>query len=163
MNLQSGLAAAPTALALEPGQLPASLSGPETALLAMAEPGLISRIAIIAPGGLELACALLRHGHSDVTLVRLSDWHRADKADIVIMPQVSSAELLERAIPCARRMLAPLGAVVAHLAADLPGPVTQQAERLLMLHGFTTIQARTLFGEVLLRAELPPCGRMTCA
>ena len=151
------------ATSIGPGGRPLSLSQPELAVLSLADPGIDSRVALFVPGALELTCALLRRGTSEVTMVRIEDRIRAAEADVVIIPEVSSAAFLARAIPCARRMLAPLGTVTVRLGADLATDLAVTARHQLRLHGFTALRERVIFGDTLIRAELPLYGRLACA
>lgn len=145
------------------GGRPESLSGPELAVLSVADPGIDSRVVLFVPGALELTCALLRRGTSEVTIVRVGDGLRIVEADIAIIPQVPSPEFLERAIPCARRMLAPLGTVTIRFGQHLAGDLVTSACHQLLLHGFAAVRRRKMFGDTLLRAELPLHGRLACA
>ncbi len=166
MYHQTGLAAAAATLGLGGFGLHGcaeALSGPEAALLAIADPGLDCRVVIVAPGALELACALLRRGHSDVTMVRLCDRPRAGQADVVIIPGIASAEVLGRTVASARRMLAPLGTIVIRLATEMADASAQRAARELLLHGFAAVRTRTVFGDAILRAELPLYGQLKWA
>lgn len=141
---------------------PAAPHDPDmAALITMADPAPDSRIAIVTPGGLDLACELIRRGCSTASIVRLDDRIRAHEADIVIIPQATTADILERAIPFARRMLAPMGVVVLRLAADRTDLLYAWARRQLLLNGFTAIRVATAHGETLLGAELPLHGRIS--
>lgn len=132
-------------------------------LLAYADPGLGSRILVLLPGGLEVACALLRRGHTNVAMARLTDRPRTGQVDIAMMPCIQSAEFLQRAIPYAHRVLAALGTVVIHLDGGLPPGLVQQARRQLAAEGFAALHVRTSFDGVLLRAEMPLFGQLRCA
>lgn len=142
---------------------PEELSGPEMALLAIADPGLDCRVTIIGPGSLELACALLRRGHTDVTMVKLCERPRAGSADVVIMPEVQTVDVIAHVAAYARRTLVALGTVVIRLASDLEGASEQLARRELLRHGFALIRTRNAYGCAILRAELPLYGQVKCA
>lgn len=142
---------------------PTRLSEPEEALLVMADPGLDGRVVIIVPGALELSCALLERGHREVTMVRVCDRPLVGQADVVIIPRVTSAEGMQAAVACARRMLAPLGTIVIRLAADLANITVQSTMRQLLLHGCAVVRTRFVFGDAMLRAELPLYGQLKCA
>ncbi len=133
------------------------------ALLSIADAGRESRCVVFVPGALDLACALIRHGVSEVTIARLGDRHPAAKADLVIVPDAGSRDYLERVIPCARRMLMPLSTLVIRIGQDGVNELSLGARRLLVLHGFSAIRTRAVNGDVVLRAEMPLCGRATCA
>ena len=135
-------------------------SDPEDPLVAMADPALDSRIVVISPGALDLTCNLLRHGYQTASVVRLDDRIPAHQADVVIIPQPATAAFLERAIPFARRMLAPMGAVALRLATDRPDSLYAWARQQLLLNGFTAVRVATARGETLIGAELPLHGRL---
>ena len=140
----------------------ADLADPSSSpILDMADPAHDSRIAIVGPGGLDLACELIRLGYSTASVVRLDDRIRAHEFDVVIIPQPVAADVLERAIPLARRMLAPLGVVVLRLAADRSDALYAWARRQLVANGFTAVRVDTAHGETLLGAELPLHGRLS--
>lgn len=138
-------------------------SAAEAALLALADPSLDSRISLIGPNTLELLCALLRRGNADVTATRVSDWPQAGTADVAVIPSADAAGCLERAIAHARRVLAPLGTIAIHLAADPADALTRRTRHLLLLHGFIAVRVMDFAGETLIRAELPLHGRLACA
>ena len=135
----------------------------EAALLTLADPSLDSRISLIGPHTLELLCALLRRGTADVSATRLNDRPQAGTADIAIIPHVASPECLEQAVAHARRALTPLGTIAIHLDAHPGDALSQQARRLLLLHGFTAMRVVEFAGDTLIRAELPLHGRLACA
>ena len=159
MEHQPGLAA--TAVATSGGFADglSCLDGGGSGLLALADPGLGSRILVLLPGGLELACALLRRGHTNVAMARLTDRPRIGQADMVMMPHIPSAGFLHRAIPDAHRVMAALGTVVIHL----DGGLVKEARRLLAAEGFAAVQACSSFNGMLLRAEMPLFGQLRCA
>ncbi len=129
----------------------------------IADPSLECRISLIGPNTLELLCVLLRRGSADVSAMRVCDRPPAGTADIAIIPHVASPDCIKRAIAHARRVLAPLGTIAIHLAADPAGELSQQAGQLLLLHGFNPIRIYDYSGETLIRAELPLHGRLACA
>lgn len=133
------------------------------ALLTLADPSLDSRVSLIGPNTLELLCALVRRGSADVSATRVSDWPHPATADVAIIPDPASPDCLMRAVAHARRILAPLGTIALHVAADPADALPQQVGRLLLLHGFTRIRVVRFAGETLIRAELPLFGRLACA
>ena len=151
--------------ALMPGHdgHPHQLSAVEAALLMIAAPSPESRVGLIGPNTLELLCALLRHGSIDVAATRVCDRPHAGTADMAIIAHVLSPDCLERAIAHARRILAPLGTVAIHLAADPADALSQQAGHLPLLHGFDPIRVFDHGGETLIRGELPLHGCLACA
>lgn len=142
---------------------PRRLSAAEAALLTVADPSPESRVSLIGPNTLELLCALLRRGSIDVSATRVCDRPQAGTADVAIIAHVLPPDCLERAIAHARRVLAPLGTVAIHLAADPADALSQQAGRLLLLHGFNLIRVFDHDGKTLIRGELPLHGRLACA
>jgi hypothetical protein len=136
---------------------------PEDPLIAMADPAIDSRIAVISPGALDIACQLIRHGYQTASVMRLDDRVRAHQADVVIIPQVADSTFIERAIPFAHRLLAPMGVVVLRLPSDRTGRTAAFARRQMTLNGFTAVRVTTARGETLLGAELPLHGRLACA
>lgn len=142
---------------------PHHISAAEAALLTMADPSLDSRISLIGPHTLELLCALLHRGSTNVLATRVSDHPQPGTADVAIIPDIVSPDCLGRAIAHARRVLAPLGTVAIHLLADPADALSQQAGHLLLLHGFSAIRIVDFSGETLIRGELPLYGRLGCA
>ena len=142
---------------------PHQISAAEAALLTIADPSLDSQIILIGPHALELLCALLHRGSTNVFATRVSDHPQAGTADVAIIPDIMSSDCLERAVAHARRVLAPLGTVAIHLLADSADALSQQAGQLLLLHGFSAIRVVDFCGETLIRGELPLYGRLGCA
>jgi hypothetical protein len=138
-------------------------SSSDEALLALACPGPECRVVVMAPGALELTCSLLHRGYRAVTMVRPCERVLNHEADLVIVPQVTSTEMVAQSVACARRILRPRGTIVLRLAAAGAGPSPREAMPHLTRHGFMAIQTRVVFGAVLMRGELPAYGRLTCA
>jgi hypothetical protein len=95
--------------------------------------------------------------------MRLSDRPPSNAADVVLVPHVGSPDYLSRAIVQSRRQLVPFGTLVLHLSAGPEAGLLRQASHLLTLHGFGLVRKRVVSDEVLVRAELPLHGRLTCA
>lgn len=142
--------------------VPSQPSAIEAALLRLADPSLDSRVSLVGPNTLELLCALVRRGSADVSATRVSDRPHSATADVAIIAGAASPDCLMRAIAHARRILAPLGTIVLHVAADPADALPQQVGRVLLLHGFTGIHVVRCSGETLIRAELPLFGRLAC-
>ncbi len=151
----------PAPMGMEDGP-PPRLSPAEAALLAMADPSPDSRVSLIGPNTLELLCALLRRGSTDVCATRICDWPKAGTADVAIIPGICSPDHLTRAVAHARRVLAPLGTVALHLDAPADA-LAWQASQLLLLHGFTGLRNTVCAEGSLIRAELPLFGSLACA
>lgn len=135
----------------------------EAALLALADPGLDSRITLIGPDTLELLCVLLRRGCTSVSAMRLNDRPLAGTADVAVIPHMAAPEHLCRAVAHARRVLTPLGTIAVHVPAGLGDQLVRDVCQGLLLHGFGAVQSRDCCGDTLLRAELPLHGRIACA
>lgn len=163
MLQNASLAVTPPAPMLEHDGPPHQPSAADAALLAFADPALDSRISLVGPNTLELLCALLRRGSTDVSATRVSDWPPASTADVAVIPHVASPECLERSIAHARRALAPSGTIAIHLGARPADALSQQAGRSLLLHGFAAIRMIDFSGDTLIRAELPLRGGFACA
>ena len=150
-----------------PGGTRTGLDRADAALLALADVAPASRITLVLPGALDLACALMHLGCTDVATARLTNWPHAGQADVVIVPHVGSHEVLCRAVAFARRTLAPLGTAVFRLAPGLAADATWQARAQLLAAGFSAVRqhpdAGATGGASLLRAELPMFGLRQCA
>ncbi len=143
-----------------------SLAGdapPEDPLIAKADPAHDSRIAVISPGALDIACQLIRHGYQTASVMRVDDRVRPHQADVVIIPQAADAAFIQRAVPFAHRLLAPMGVLVLRLPPDRSAGIAAFARQQMLLNGFTAIRVTTARGETLLGAELPLHGRLACA
>lgn len=161
MEHRPGLAATAVATTGIFGHGPAELDGPEAALIRMADAALDSRIVVLVPGALELTCALMRQGYTNVAMARLTDRPRAKQADILIVPEIAADGLLDRLISYARRVLAPLGTVVLSLDAGLPAEAAQQARYRLRTLGFAAVHSEAVCGSTRIRADLPLIGRLS--
>jgi hypothetical protein len=138
-------------------------AGAEDPLIEMADPARDSRIAVISPGALDIACQLIRRGYQTASVMRVDERCRAHEADVVIIPQAVDAAFIARAIPFAHRLLAPMGVVVLRLPADGSGRTAAFARQQMVLNGFAAVRVTTRRGETLLGAELPLHGRLACA
>ena len=135
----------------------------DAALLSLADPGADSRVVVFDPGALDLTCALIGMGVAEATIARPGCPRRAVTADIAIVPAVATAGFLLSAIGCARAMLCPLGTIVVRVRQDRTEDFRLLARRTLLLHGFASIQARSVQDDVVIKAELPLHGRLACA
>ncbi len=121
-----------------------------------------SRIIVLLPGAVDLACALLRQGHDRVATARLTERPRAAQADILLVPHASCNGFLADVIPYARRVLSPLGTVAACLGDEAPD-ATIRIRTALARAGFAVVASRNAFGSLLVRADLPLVGGLRCA
>ena len=161
MEHRPGLAATAVATTGISGHGLAELDGPEAALIRVADAALDSRIVVLLPGALEVTCALMRQGYTNVAMARLTDRPQPEQADVLIVPDVAPDEMLDRAMAYARRVLAPLGTVVLSLDAGLPGEAAQQARCRLRTLGFAAFHTEAACGSILVRADLPLTGRLS--
>lgn len=118
-------------------------------------------ILVIGKDGLDLMCALLRAGATQVTHLRSHEQPEADSASLAIVPHVASLDWLAGALPSIRRALITNGRLVVAVATQL---TTQHPiRRLLAQHGFTVIRARSAADRQVFSAELPAFGLRRCA
>jgi len=118
-------------------------------------------ILVLGKGGLDLMCGLLQAGAPRVTHLCSHERLEAGSAGLVIVPQVSSLEWLETALPRIRRALITNGCLAVFVD---PLPTTRNSvERMLKLHGLSTVRAKRVAGRLLLTAEVPDFGLRRCA
>ncbi len=134
----------------------------DAAMLALVEPWPDCAIVVASPGGLELACALMRRGFADVTIARPGDRLPHCHADIVLIPGSATLDRLAASLAWARRILAPAGSVVLR-SAGASAPGLRQVIPALQMQGFTSIRTRTLAGATLVRADIPLQKQRRCA
>jgi hypothetical protein len=96
------------------------------------------RALVLGHGAIDLVCALIRHGLTEVTEWRCGDRPEAGVADLVLIPKLRSADQAVMLVSHARRALAPTGRV----AAQVPGDLAAGLVRTLRLHGFSAIRRR---------------------
>jgi hypothetical protein len=112
-----------------------------------------TRVLIVAEHGLDLMCALLRHGCPAATAIRPDGKPDTDAYDLVVAPLGSatatfSLDTLIRQVRCA---LAPSGRLVACVS---NGRVATALARRLRLNGFSALRLIHLPTLMLLRADL---------
>jgi hypothetical protein len=106
-------------------------------------------------------CALIRAGATEVTHLRSHERPEADSASLAIVPQVPSLDWLASALPPIRRALHTNGRLVVSIATQ---SITQHnIRRILALHGFDAIRARTAADRLVFSAEQPAFGLRRCA
>jgi hypothetical protein len=118
-------------------------------------------ILVIGKDGLELMCALLRGGASQVTHLRSHERPEAECASLAVVPDVPSLDWLASALPSIRRALFANGRLVVSIA--IQSIAQNVVRRMLALHGFTVIRARNAADRLVLCAELPAFGLRRCA
>jgi hypothetical protein len=118
-------------------------------------------ILVIGQDGPDLMCALLRAGATQVTHLRSHQRPEADSASLAIVPHALSLDWLASALPSLRRALIANGRLVVSVATQ---SITQNlVRRMLALHGFTAIRARSAADRLVFSAELPAFGLRRCA
>ena len=145
------------------GDGPAALTGPDATLVALADIAPSSRIIVVLPGALDLACGLMHLGCASVAMVRLTDRPRAGQADVVIIPHAACAGQVCRAVSFARRVLTPLGTAAICLDGDTAVEAAHEARHQFRTLGFAAIRQRAAGAAILLRADLPLFGLRQCA
>ncbi|MBV9749554.1 MAG: hypothetical protein JO157_12160 [Acetobacteraceae bacterium] len=130
------------------------------ALLAEIDPAEDTRILLIGVDTLELMCALIHRGCVSVAARRPGDRPETASAEIVVAPQVATAECADQVLGQARRALVPLGSLVMRLSPGASAGLLRHIDRFLRLHGFSPARPRVLADQVLLRAEFPAFGRL---
>ena len=129
-------------------------------LLDLVDPAPDSHIVLIGPGALDLGCTLMQAGIPEIAFVRLGECPRDIHADIAMVPQPPCLDAALRAITLATRMLLPLGTLaLGSLAPAWIAPLQAQLRAL----GFGAVHAWAGTDGMMLRAELPLHGRLSCA
>jgi hypothetical protein len=113
-------------------------------------------ILVLGSDGPDLMCVLLRAGALNVTHLCSFERLEADSTSLMIVPQVSSLDWLERALSSIRRALIDNGRLVVCVD-HLPATQTRVC-RMLTLHGFTAIRIKPAVGCQVLSAEVPAFG-----
>jgi hypothetical protein len=112
-------------------------------------------VLVLGHGALELMCALIRGGSHEVTELRAGDRPEATTADLVLVPQVRSADQAVMLVGHARRALVPTGRVVLGVS----GKLATGLVRILRLHGFSAICRRDRVSGSVVSAVLPAFPR----
>jgi hypothetical protein len=118
-------------------------------------------ILVIGKDGPDLMCALIRAGATEVTHLRSHERPEADSASLAIVPHAPSLDWLASALPSIRRALHTNGRLVVSIATQ--STIQHNIRRLLTLHGFAAIRARTAADRLVFSAELPAFGLRRCA
>jgi len=118
-------------------------------------------IVVIGKDGPELMCALLRAGAAQVTHLRSHERPEAQNASLAIVPQAPSVDWLASALPSIRRALIANGRLAVAIAAKSTS--LHPIRRMLALHGFAAIRARSAAERLVFSAELPAFGLRQCA
>lgn len=118
-------------------------------------------IIVLGKDGLDLMCALLRAGAPQVTHLRSHERLEADRASMVIIPQMPSLDWLEGALAAICHALAANGRLM--VCAD-PLPLTQtRIRRILTRRGFSGIRVNRAAGRLVISAEASAFGLRRCA
>jgi len=118
-------------------------------------------ILVIGKDGPDLMCALLHAGATEVTHLCSRERPEADSASLAIVPHVPSLDWLASALPSIRRALHTNGRLVVSIATQ--STTQHNIRRILALHGFAAIRARTAADRLVFSAELPAFGLRRCA
>lgn len=117
-----------------------------------------ARIFIAADHGVELLCALIRHGCPEATC--LKPGLKADQGDydLVLIPDIGCLGAPEEAIRVTHRALAPWGRVVMGVADSAVPCHGLGLTRRLRLNGFRAIRTTPLPGFTIVQADAPSGG-----
>lgn len=110
-------------------------------------------ILLLGRDGPDLMCALVRAGAPQVTHLRSYERLEADIASLVIVPHVSSLDLLENALSPIHRALFANGRLA--VCVDPLPIMPDRVRRMLALHGFTAISVSRSANLHVVSAEVP--------
>lgn len=114
------------------------------------------RVVIIGHHTLDVMCAVIRMGASEVTVLRLRERPEAQEADLAILLEPSSMHETTCGVMQARRALAPTGRIVVGALSALS---TLEVSATLRAQGFSAVHARSDGeGGGVVSAELPFFG-----
>ncbi len=113
------------------------------------------RVLILGPDSLDTMCALIRRGARQVTALRHADRPEAARADLVVVPHVSTADEAAGLLAFARRALAPFGRVVLMLPTEAGEHLARRVARMLPNHALSLVRARRVGAWTLISAERP--------
>lgn len=122
-----------------------------------------ARIALVGPHMLDLMCALIRRGGTEVTALRSVDGLDAQSADLVVLAvpdAVAGAATIAGFVPAlakAKRALTPSGMLLLALPAGAPGWLATQFGGLLRQLGFS-VRRSDAGGHAMLCATQPLAG-----
>jgi len=131
---------------------------PDTVLLACIGEVAGERALILGCGALDVMCALIRAGATEVTELCRNDRPEPASADLVVVPDLVSADSAPDIVGHARRALATAGRIVLRCQSDPYGRLMQSVSRVLRVHGFSALRLRRAGMQTLLTAELPLFG-----
>lgn len=135
--------------------LAAPFAPPPHPLLDAAEPITDARALVIGPASLEALCGLIGRGCAGATELSLSGRMPAERAEIVLVPQVDSLNEASQIIALARRALLPCGRIVMH---DHDGALSPAIARLLRASGFSAVRSRADARGTIITADWPMFG-----
>jgi hypothetical protein len=107
-----------------------------------------TRAFVAASHGLDLLCALIRHGCQSATCLKPGVRGGRGEHDLVLVPDIEGAAAADEAIRTAHCALAPSGRVVMGVAGDALG-----LSRRLRLNGFRSVRTRVFSGYTIVTAE----------
>ncbi|GEM_PF-4784781 len=113
-------------------------------------------IFVLGWNGLDLMCALVRAGATQVTHLLSHERLEASSASLVIVPHVVSLDWLANALPSIRRALIPNGRLVVGVGAQ---PISRaQVRHMLSRHGLVMIRDGHATDRQVVSAEVPAFG-----
>jgi hypothetical protein len=136
---------------------------PDTALLQLAGEVSGEHALLIGPHALELMCALLRRGATEVSLLRQGVRPERATADLAVATEISSEEQALSAMTQARRALAASGRLILRTTADPTGRLAKLVAQMLRLQGFSAVRARRAGDRTLVTGVLPWFGPFATA
>ncbi len=117
-------------------------------------------VLVISPGGLDVACGLHERGAAAVTLVCSGRCGRPERADIALVPSISSEAMAAFAIGHAARALRPLDSLILRCAPGAGPALTRFIRACLAKHGFTVVRTLMQGDHAVVMAELPLYGQL---
>ena len=146
------------ARAARPETCPPAEPDPDSVLLTCIGEVAGERALILGRGALDVMCALIRAGATEVTALCRNDRPEPASADLVVVSDMVSAESAPGLIGHARRALVTAGRIVLRCPTDSSGRLVQSISRVLRLHGFSALRLRRAGAQTLVTAELPFFG-----
>src|SRR5271166_4455270 len=113
------------------------------------------RALVLGRGALDVMRALRRAGAIEVTELCRNDRPEPASADLVVVPDLATADLAPGIVGHARRALAATGRIVLCCPIDPSGRLAQSVNCVLRLYGFSVLRQRRIGMQTLLTADLP--------
>jgi hypothetical protein len=112
------------------------------------------RALVLGRGGLDVMCALIGAGAREVTGLCRNDRPKPASADVVVVPNLATADLAPGVVGHAKRALATAGRIVLRCPADPAGRLARSVNRVLRLHGFAAVRQYRIGMQTLVTAQL---------